>query len=470
MKLEVTKNPNYSAFIFKVENIRKHSNADRLQCVSVAGQNVITDMSTQVGEYYIYFPIECTINKDFLSFLNAFEDKTANADTTKRGFFNKHGRVRAIRLRGERSEGYAIPTKQLADWMKLDVNDLNDLHGISFDTINETSICDKYVPKIKASSGNNGKKAETANKESRLVEDQFRLHTDTDNLRRNTDKIKASDHISVSYKMHGTNATIGKVLCKQQPKSWLEKLLIKLGFAEREVGYDLVWGSRRVVKNRFFSEKKNNPNHYYDEDLWGVMATQLKDKVEDGITLYGEIVGFTTGGAYIQPDYDYGCVPPEGTAYDSMLYNVSATHSNFYVFRISYTDPKGRVHEFTWKEIVAYCLRHGLSKVPLFYDGDVVDFCKENEIDPFDDDKSIGEAVVEVLEAKYLEQRCNMCANDVPNEGVVVTVRPCLEGDEFFNANVRRYKLKSFAFLERETAKLDKGEVGMEEQEEANNE
>ena len=102
------KDTNYRAKIVQLKNIRKHSNADKLQCVTIDFQTVITGMNAKEGDIYIYFPLECAINKEYLSWSNSFSSPDMNEDKTKKGFFDKNGRVRAVRLRGEPSQGYII--------------------------------------------------------------------------------------------------------------------------------------------------------------------------------------------------------------------------------------------------------------------------------------------------------------------------------------------------------------------------
>lgn len=46
----------YCAYITTIKKIRKHSNADRLQCVEVFGQNVIVDLSYKEGQRGSIFP------------------------------------------------------------------------------------------------------------------------------------------------------------------------------------------------------------------------------------------------------------------------------------------------------------------------------------------------------------------------------------------------------------------------------
>ena len=39
----------YCAYITTIKELRKHSNADRLQCATIFGSNVIVDMSYAAG-------------------------------------------------------------------------------------------------------------------------------------------------------------------------------------------------------------------------------------------------------------------------------------------------------------------------------------------------------------------------------------------------------------------------------------
>ena len=47
-------NPNYVASVVKLSGVRKHSAADRLQCVSIFGNNVITSMDAKDGDLYVF--------------------------------------------------------------------------------------------------------------------------------------------------------------------------------------------------------------------------------------------------------------------------------------------------------------------------------------------------------------------------------------------------------------------------------
>src|SRR6478736_1884005 len=111
-------NPNYLAKIVKLGSVQKHPNADKLQVAVIDGCSVITGLDAKEGDIYVFFPIECAINKDYLSYSNSFQDKELNKDD-KKGFFVKTGRVRAIKLRGMVSEGYIVPIMDFREWLNV---------------------------------------------------------------------------------------------------------------------------------------------------------------------------------------------------------------------------------------------------------------------------------------------------------------------------------------------------------------
>lgn len=100
-KISEKANVNYLAKVVQLKNLRKHPNADRLQVTTIDGNNVITGLDAQEGNLYVYFPLECSINRDYISFTNSFRDSQLNQNKEAKGFFEEKGRVRAINLRGK---------------------------------------------------------------------------------------------------------------------------------------------------------------------------------------------------------------------------------------------------------------------------------------------------------------------------------------------------------------------------------
>ena len=64
----------YCAYITTIKELRKHNNADRLQCATIFGNNVIVDLSYKEGQRVIYFPVDGQLGEDFAkenTFLNS---------------------------------------------------------------------------------------------------------------------------------------------------------------------------------------------------------------------------------------------------------------------------------------------------------------------------------------------------------------------------------------------------------------
>ena len=427
-----TDNPNYLAKVVNLPEISKHPHADRLQVVRIDFQNVITGLDAKEGDLYVYFPLECQINKAFMKFSNGFSDKGKNADNTKGGFFNKHARVKATRLRSVLSEGYIHPVANVNEWLKdagikYQITDKDA--GSEFDSFGDTLFVNKYVVPTKGNGGT--PKNKQAARATKLVDDQFRVHADTAQLKRNMFKIEPEDIVSISYKIHGCNATFANVLCKK-PLKLYEKVLKKVGVNIVDTQYDDVFSSRRVIKNAYADKVQDS---FYTFDVWTEAAKRLEGKIKPGISLYCELAGQMPGGSWIQPDYDYGMLPNE---------------FGIWAFRITYTSIDGSVMEFTKPQIAAYCEKYDIPLSPQFYYGKAKDIYPDIKID-----EQWHENVLERLKTQYNEKNCYMCSNKVPEEGVVVRK----EGEAF-----EAYKLKSEKFLSRETAELDKGTVNIEDE------
>lgn len=443
MKLEISKgaNPNYLAKVVSLKGLQKHQNADRLQTVVIDFQTVITGLDAKEGDLYVYFPVECKINKDFLSYTNSFREKTLNKDQEQAGFFEENCRVKAMRLRGEKSCGYIVPIKVVEEFTN---SNLSSSVNVEFDTIGEIKMLEKYVVKEREKGLSNTKQGKKP-KVSRLIDGQIHLHVDTENLRKNSYKIHPNDLISVTYKTHGTSWWVSNVLVKKN-LTWFEKFLKRIGVSVVDTEYDLVYGSRKVVKNKDLEDPKAK-DHFFGYDLWEDVKNDIGEFIPKNFSLYGECIGYDKNGKYIQADYDYGC--------EQGKYKLE-------VYRITNTNPDGIVTELSYPQIQEFCKKVGLKASHPFYVGKARDLYKHifdfnEEVDERSNIEEWRTSFVKQLEKDYNEKNCFLCINKVPEEGIVV------RKESLFNCE--SYKLKSFAFLEKESKDLDKGEVNIEDNE-----
>jgi hypothetical protein len=463
-------NPNYLCKVVALKGLKKHGNADRLQTVDIDFQTVITGLDAKDGDVYVFFPVESKISADFLSATNSFRDKGLNSDKEKAGFFEDKCRVKAMKLRGEKSMGYIVPANIVVNWalgkpLTNNVYVPEEDYGTEFDTINGKLLVEKYqAPRKAGSIAKQGKKP----KVSRLVEGQIHLHVDTENLRKNAHKINPEDIISITYKTHGTSWWVSNVLVKRN-LSVTERVMKWLGFPVEEMEYDLVYGSRKVVKNADMDDPKRK-DHFFGYDLWEKIKDEVGESIPKGYTLYGEMIGFDHNGGAIQKGFDYGC-KPEGLNFcnKNVDSRVDPQHK-LEVYRITQTNPDGLVTELSYPEIAEFCDRSGLTAPHLFYYGEARGWKSTNRkiamLDEvgqysfpvtdyqFIDIKKWREGFIQDLENQYNERDCFMCDNPVPEEGIVV------RKESLFNCE--SYKLKSFRFLEWESKELDSGEADIE--------
>jgi hypothetical protein len=192
----------YSAIVARIENLRKHSNADKLQVATILGEQVIVGLDTQQNDLGIYFPCDGCLSQDFLQANNliGYIDEAGNK---KGGFFTINGRVRAQKFRGEMSDGFWCPLSYLEKIPNIGKISLKE--GDSITTINGIEICRKYVTKatIKKAYNNIPTKNKINKIKTNLV---FPKHFETEHLNRNLHKLIPGSIIYITEKQHGTSA------------------------------------------------------------------------------------------------------------------------------------------------------------------------------------------------------------------------------------------------------------------------
>jgi len=133
----------YCAYITTIKEIHKHSNADRLQCCEIFGNNVIVDMSYKVGDRVIYFPTDGQLSLEFATDNNLVRVKDESGKNIG-GYLDPIKRnITALKLRGEKSDGLILPIKVLERY--TDIGKLKD--GDQITNLNGHEICRKYIPR-----------------------------------------------------------------------------------------------------------------------------------------------------------------------------------------------------------------------------------------------------------------------------------------------------------------------------------
>ena len=438
----------YCGTVVKIGEILPIEGRDRIVKTMVNGLSIVIGKDEfQTGDVAVYCANETQLHELFLHLNSMYDDKELNIDKEKKGYINKHGRVRIVKLGGVPSYGILLHPTSIATFLNEPVEVVNEYLGNhvneDFDEINGEIFCKVYVPPIKTSNRQMSK-SESRNKKlarfKMLIEGSFRLHYDTDQLARNMHEFSPDDKVFISNKLHGTSIIIANILTNV-PTNWFKRMWRKLtGKYEFDQKYNIVYSSRNVIKNEFINPKQK-AGGYYSDDIWGYWAEKLAAYIPQDFCIYGEVVGYTPNGTPIQKGYDYGCLPTD------------EVKSKLMVYRVTHNDK-----EFEITDVIAFgqYLKDKLGDIvldfPLMYHGTFAELYPE-----ISTTEHWHENVLEALkvEKKFLmEQLEPMCINKVPREGFVVRK----ENDPI----KRAFKLKSFRFLEKERTAIDNGEVDME--------
>lgn len=477
-------NPNYLATICKIEETMPIVGADRLVKTVINGYDIVISKDFNVGDIVVYFPVETCICEKFLSANNLYEyseaernsnfkeveelvTKVENASTeeegkkyydlakSKCGFFNKYGRVRILKLRGQYSQGFIAKVDSLVKYNSDLVNvNWESLIGKQFNYIGDEEFCWKYIPVIKVNSHHGRsdnhqwkKRTKKLAKFDRLIPEQFAYHYDTKMLQEHFKEFSPDDDVIISVKCHGTSGIFSNILCNRKLSRW-EKIKKFFGFKVLETEYGNVYSSRSVIKNRYI-----NPNvgSFYDVDVWGAVNEVISPHIEEGFTIYGEIVGYLPGAnKFIQKNHDYGCNPGEW---------------KFMPYRITHTDEFGNKTELDVEEVYEWTinlinenkeLANKIMPITILYNGKFKDLYPDVEIND-NWHKNVLERMKNDKTTFLMEEKEPMCKNKVPREGIVIRKN----GDMF----ARAWKLKTKAHYSLECKANDNGEVDIEEQE-----
>lgn len=455
MKLEKLEgSENYCCSVVELPKLRDVPGLDNLKRVTIFGNDCLVGKESVEGELHLFFPAECKINSEFLSKGNLFRESSLNTNQAQTGFFEPSGRVKALKFKGVISTGFVVPLVSLDgvlnDWRYLK-------EGSEFNVCDGVEVCSKYKPvRQQATAGKESRFNKRLRRFDRLLPNQFRFHESTSHLAKNLHLFHPEDIVVITDKWHGTSAVFSVVLVK--PKfNWWKRIRIAIGGfiagfqGYRHTEYDNIYSSRSVVKNQYIN--KDVTPGYYNEDIWAIVNKELDGKIETGISLYGEIVGYLPSGKEIQKGYDYGCNPGLMSGLPSAT---DKPEHKFLVYKITYTKPDGNVITFSWQQIKDYCKKYSIEHVKELYFGRYSILKYTATVGRMDSDQA-GDQMLSYLEAIYLREDCTHCKNKVPAEGICVRI----DGRESYMT----YKLKSKRFLERETKELDAGTVDMEEEE-----
>lgn len=440
----------YCSSIVRIGDIFPIEGKDRIVKTLVNGLSIVIGKDEfKTGDVAVYVANECVLHELFLHLNSMFDDPELNVDKTKRGYINKHGRVRCIKLGGVSSYGLLLNPQTISVFLNEPVEEvvkfLEQNVGEDFDEINGERFVHVYVPPM-PSNGHGQQKsksermAERLNRFKMLIEGSFRLHYDTQQLQKNMRDINPDDVVDISVKVHGTSAIFANILTNV-PTNWFKRMWRKIrGLNEYDQKYNLVYSSRTVIKNQYIN-KKQKPGGFYSDDIWGYWAKRLNGLIPEGTCIYCEIAGFTPNGTSIQKGYDYGCHPFDEVKSKLMVYRMTVNGKECEI---------SEVIEFGKK--LKETLGDTIFEFPILYHGTLKDFYPEVSTE-----EHWHENVLELLknEERFgMEKNEPLCENKVPREGF------CLR--KAFDPIPECFKLKTDKFRFREASEMDAGNVDVE--------
>jgi hypothetical protein len=357
-----------------------------------------------------------------------------NKDKTKRGYFPKTGRVKMVKLRDVYSNGYIFPYKVLQDFAREEFGEkLTEVHpNLCFDTLCGEIFIQKFIIPIKEPQDRGQKTKGNIKKVTRLVPGQFNFHPDTNNLRKELERIDPEDYIAITNKYHGSNCIIANALVVKT-LTLRDKIARFFGVQVVDKEYGMIYSSRTVVKNANI-----NPGvtaGFYNEDIWKIVADRVYPKLDKGIRVSGEVIGWTPSSRMVQPKYDYG---------------IPVGQCDFLVFKIDYVNSDGEVFTLSHPQMLAYCEKKGLRTPETYYYGKAKDLFPDLDVETH-----WNKNFLDMLEATFLNKKDPLCSQEVPMEGIVVSRQVPLSWEAL--------KLKDLTFLGLETQILDAQESGEEE-------
>lgn len=359
----------YCGYIVKIDNLREHSNADRLMITTIFDNNIIVSKDTNIGDVGVFFPTDGQLSERFCAVNDLVRRKDENGNCVG-GYLDPEKRnIRALKLRGERSEGLYLPITCLADFCTI-----SDLKiGQAINVLNGEEICCKYIPRRNPTAIRSNEKHYKAKVN---IAPTFYEHVDTEQLAYNLNDFKPGDIVQLTLKMHGTSGRTGYLPLVRAKRSLLDIL-----FRRHRKEYGYITGTRRVVL------AEGHKGGFYDSDEFRyAMAKKFENKLHKGEVVYYEIVGFQgPNGAPIMAEvsnakvkdkefakqygetttFAYGC-DPAGT-YEMQTNEagdmVMPPCCEIYVYRMTMVNEDGDVVEYSPAQIKERCEQMGIQTV-----------------------------------------------------------------------------------------------------------
>lgn len=510
----------YCAYVTQLENLRPHPNADRLMLADCFGNTTCVAKGMYYeGQLVVYFPVDGQLSIPFCEANNLVEKKDENGKNIGGHLHPRKRNVKAIRLRGEKSDGIALDISCL-EFTGADLSKFKP--GDTITIVNGIEICQKYIPYDPKGETREVGKGARNQKRKRPYAPMFYEHSDTGQLNYNLDAFKPGDYICITRKLHGTSGRTGytKVFQGYKHSNPFYQRVINCLESKAEIGnfaqklldkalqdaipiyeWNYVSGTRRTVLKDYDGGYYNCSNLF--RRTWHEF---FKGKLMKGETVYYEIVGFLPNGTPIMPTcanaklndeefvkqygeittFSYGCEPtgyeececngvktglgtiflgqaPLGDTEDIKMCK-KAAQQKIFIYRMTMTNEDGSVIEYPPHLIEYRCKQMCIPMVPIEWTGVIPSDLKETSFEineeghkVFKKDTSAGEWIKAKAE-EFFDGPEPFDPRHI-REGVVVRI--------VNRVNFTAFKTKNFNFKVLEGIIKDEAtEPDMEEKEE----
>lgn len=353
----------YCGYITTIKELRKHENADRLQVCTVFGNNVIVDLTYQVGQRVVYFPSDGQLSVEFCADNDLVRRKDENGNPAG-GYLDPNKRnITAIKLRGEKSDGLLLPIERLEKY--TDISKLAD--GDQITELNGHEICRKYIPnRQNAYRTHDGvSKTHKTKSDSHVTYPMFIEHIDTAQLAYNEGAFKPGDICYITLKMHGTSArTANTVEFTRHKRTMIDKIFKRPAKVTKK--YQFISGTRRTTL-------MNYDGGYYGSNAFRQKYHDFfKTRLPKGMEVFYEIVGYVDENTTIMgkcknslvKDKEFSKLYGDETVF---LYGCKPGENQCYVYRMTMTNDDGSYRaEIPWEQVKLECEKMGINHVPEF--------------------------------------------------------------------------------------------------------
>lgn len=381
---------NHCGYVVEVTKLRPHENANKLQIAEFFGNSTVVDLKVKVGDIGIYFPTDLQLSAEFADVNNLVRKKDDSGNQVGSFLDPDKRNIKAIRLRGEKSDGLYLPLSCLETF-----GDISTLKvGDTIDVFNGHEICKKYIPRRQHREGSPTEGNKTR-KRKLPVAPLFNEHADTEQLAYNLGAFKPMDEIEITLKMHGTSQ---RTACLPVLKGYKRTLWDRLRGKEGKPIYDwgYVSGTRRVVLEDY-------EGGFYGSNSFREQHSKIFDgKLYKGEEVFYEVVGFTDSGSSIMAecsnkkvqDKEFSKKYGDTTVFS---YGCEEKQSDIYVYRMTMTNEDGFVVEYTPDFMRYRCEQMGVKTVPVMWRGRI----PEHPGSATDPTISAGEWIKNVAERYY---------------------------------------------------------------------